>query len=229
MSLTIENETHWKKSDIERIVRDALKEADGDPSETRNVTVKYQRLGEGSRVSYVFYGLQERGEKRGSLLILLPKRGPRNMHSNAMVALAASRAADLAGLDKDTTILAVSDSYFLANALAFEFAKEAFFLYEDGDGKLARKRRDLSDRRRSIQCPSWGNPERLFITKYKDPKKDGTYLAKVKKKKTAIKRAETEIIKYEGELAAVKRKLKGAKARKKAAEKSLKDMAARRS
>jgi len=232
MSLTIDNKTHWRTSDVERIIRDALKVGGGDVSETRLVFINYQKKknGKGSRVSYVYYRCEHAQiGSPGNLNVYLPKRGPKDTHPNAMVALAASRDMATAGISEKTVVLAVSDTYFLANAFAWEFATEAARLYEEEECISNEERKALSVANRSIQCPPWGDSARFFIQKYKDPKKDGTYLDKVEKKKALIKRAEREIATAEHGLASAKKSLKRAKARKKAAEKSLRDMAARRS
>jgi hypothetical protein len=230
MSLHINNDTHWRTSDIKRIIQLALSEADADPGEDRKATIRYQKKGKGSRVSYVYY--QVNGTKPGdpgALCVYLPKRGPKDTHPNAMVALAASRDMATAGVDQDAVVLAVSDTYFLANAFAFEFAKEAVLLYEDSDGSMANKVSVLAQSRRSINAPSWCSSDKLFVCKYKDPRKDGTYLAFVKKKETAIKAATSRIENLEAEMASLKKKLTSARATKRRAEKALSAAKQRRS
>lgn len=243
MSLTIDNTTHWKSSDIERLVRAAMRKADADPAETRTVTVRYQQvlLRKGGTKTKrrrttmrkprgaFFYKQITTRNKVGALEIFLPKKGPKDQHPNAMVTLAISASIADAGIAPDATVLAVSVSYFLANALAFKFAHETRHLYDDTKGDLTANRNVLFSQSESIEQPSWGKVEQFFITKYADPKLDATYLARVKKKKTTIKLQETLIAKAEKELKAAQKRLRGAKFKKKTAEKSLKDMAARRS
>lgn len=229
MSLTIDNTTHWKSSNVETLVRAAMKEAGAVSAEPRTVRVRYQKKKAGSRVSFLYSPITEL-RKEGVVELFLPKRGPKDIHPNAMVALAV--AADVAdsGISKETNVLAVSDTWFLANGLAFQFARESSNNYVETEGGSLRKKREaLRPHERSIQCPGWGETRQFFITQYKNPKLDGTYLAMVKKKQSAIKLQETLIAKAEKELKAVQKRLRGAKSRKKAAEKSLKDMAARRS
>jgi hypothetical protein len=222
MTLTIENKTHWRKSDIERIVRAAIKEADADPAESRTVYVAYPDRGM-SRKNVLTCRF-----KSSKIDVFMPKRGSRDLHPNVMVALAASRTAATSGVDKDAKILAVANTYFLANYLAFQFAKEALLDYEDEDGKLKAKLGELNKHKHSINCPTWASPESLFVVQYKDPLLDGTYLSKVAKKRTAIKTAETVILTQEKIIAKAQKTLKNAKARKKAAVKSIKDMTERR-
>ena len=114
-SLTIENVTHWKSSDILRIVRAARDEAGADPRRSRHVTVKWQTRN-ASRTSYRF--VRQDDVPSTNITIWLPKRGSSVPHPNTMIALAA------AGIDSSTPLLAVSESYFLANALVWEFARE---------------------------------------------------------------------------------------------------------
>jgi hypothetical protein len=228
MTLKIENNTHWRSSDIERIIRIAMKRADADSGETRNVGVKYQPKAGGSRISYIYNRVD--GAKEGApgiLRINLPKRGPKRLHPNEMITLAAAADIADAGIAADAAVLAVSDTYFLANALAYEFAKEALVLYEISN-EMQQRYEDLKPNARSVMPPDWCESSKLIVCKYKDPKKDGTYLDFVKKKKAAIKRAETDIAKAEGLLTTAKRKLKSAKDRKRKAEKALKDAAERR-
>lgn len=239
MSLTIDNTTHWKSSDIERLIRAAMKEADADPKEPRNVIVRYQKAPKKKtrkqpkrkakpHGTLLYKRITEHNEI-GVLELFLPKKGPKDLHPNAMVTLAAATAIADAGIDADTTVLAVSVSFFIANALVYRLALEVSNSYEDTDGKLKKKLVSLVGSQESFQRPAWGALDRFFLTKYKDPKLDGTYLDRVKKKKAAIKRAETSIGKAEKALKAAQKWLRDTKAKKKAAEKSLRDMADRRS
>ncbi len=239
MSLTIDNTTHWKSSDIERLIRAAMKEADADPQEPRNVVVRYQKAPKKARKTQpkrkakphgtlLYKQITEHNEV-GVLELFLPKKGPRDLHPNAMVTLGIATAIADAGIDADTTVLAPSVSFFIANALVYKLAREVSNSYEDPDGKLHAKLVSFVGTRESFQRPAWGTLDRFFLTKYKDPKLDGTYIDRVKKKKASIKRAETSIGKAEKALKVVQKRLKDAKAKKKAAEKSLRDMADRRS
>jgi uncharacterized small protein (DUF1192 family) len=195
-TLTVENETHWKTSDIKRIIRSAINAAEADPKRPRQVKVTWQT--KGSRVSYRF---TNRHDPEGSkIFIYLPRKGPKLLHHNALIALAA------AGIAAETPMLAVSDSFFLANALAWELSREV------GMGDIALK--VLS---RSTAPPSWTNSTTLIITKYADPKKDGTFVAFSKRKLKDIASADERIAKWQAELERAKKNLARAKKDKKKA------------
>jgi hypothetical protein len=210
-SLTIENPTHWKSSDILRIVRAARDGAGADPKRRRHVTVKWQTRN-ASQTSYQFRA-QVSDPVQTDITIWLPKRGPKVPHPSALTALAA------AGIDSSTPLLAVSDSYFLANALAWEFAREAC------NGNLVSV---LAPMKRSINPPSWGDGETLVISKYADPAKDGTFRDYVAKKEKAITAAQERIDKWTTELERSKRNLAHAKKDLKKHQTSLADAKKRR-
>lgn len=260
--ITWVNETHWRTSDIQRIVRLAMAEAGAEPSESRVVQAIYtkpppktkkkpsvpawQRKKKRKRkrgyqtkpsvTNITFQSVSTRpqgdlrfdGKKVMTLVTLhLPKRGSSSPHPVAMVALAANRA--VAGkVDEDATLLAFSDVYFMANYLAAQFAAEAVFAYEDEDGSIKAKHEELRGDLREITPPTWADPSKLYIAKYKDPLKDQGYLDFIAKKETAIKRDTTTIARLEKEIKAAERKLRDAKRRKKAAEKAIKDATERR-
>jgi hypothetical protein len=206
--LTIENETHWKSSDILRIVRAAIAAAGADPKKKRLISVTWEDSNKAVMSGAIV-------DASSHIRIGLPKRGPKSPHANPMIVLAAS------AIPVDTTMLAVSESYRIANYLAFAMAYET-----DIDDRLYRQ---LKDSYMSTNPPSWSNANKLIITKYKDPKKDGTYLSFVARKKKAIARAEADIEREHKAVKAAERRLKSAKARKKKAEKALRVAAERRS
>jgi len=214
MPITIENETHWKSSDIRRIVRAAMAASDSDPSEDYLIQVHWQTLN-ASRSGVSVESLRDCTRIR----LWLPKRGPKSPHSNAMLALAA------AAIDANTTMLAISESYSIAHVLAYE-------LYNyDGSGVTAaddERWTALYEARLLDTPPEWGDANKLIITKYKDPKKDGTYLEFVERRKREISRAEHDIERETGIMEKAKRRLKLAQARKTRAEKALKSAAERR-
>ena len=254
--ITWENETHWRTSDIQRIVRLAMAEADADVGEPRVVTTVYTKAppkakkqagqrrkrrkpsGHSSNPSVAnitFHSsattkddVKVGGQKVTTLVTLhLPRRGSTNPHPVAMVALAANRA--VAGkVDEDDTLLAFSDVYFMANYLAYQFAYEASFLYEDENGELVNRWQELRSDFREVTAPTWADPSKLFIAKYRDPLKDATYLAFVKKKRTAIRTETTRIAAAEKVVTAAQKRLRDARKRKKAAEKAIKDATERR-
>lgn len=213
--LEIDNVTHWKTSDIRRLIRAAMAEGGGDPKPQRRVDVIYQPKGQGSNISYIFKPVADgQTEMMRHIRIFLPKRGPKVPHHNAMVVLGA------ATIESKTPILAVSDTYFLGNALAWEFAKEEDF---HGD-----KEQELRGMKRSTNPPDWQRNDNLIITKYADPKKDAGYLSFVKKKEKLVAGAQVRITKYRAEVAAAKKRLARANKDEKKALKALADAKKRR-
>jgi len=255
-TLTFENETHWRISDIQRIVRLAMTEADTGMGEPRVVRVLYPKKPRSAKatkgtkrkrckpngivtnpsVANVVFrtktllkdALRVNGEEKTTeIIIYLPRRGAKDPHPVAMVALAANRA--VAGkVSKDDTLLPFSDVYFIANYLVYHFASEAWQLYEDETGKLKEKWESLRQFYRETTPPSWADPSKLFIAKYRDPLKDATFVAFLKKKRTAIKTETTRIATEKKAVAAAQKRLKDAEKRKKAAEKAIKDATERR-
>lgn len=205
-TLTIENDTHWKTQDIRRIVRAAMNEAEADVKQPRHVNVEWQP--KGSRVSYRFVGHTDTDGP--TITISLPRKGPARLHHNALIALAA------AGIDTDTPMLAVSDSYFLANALAFEFAEEQRLKHGELEKSL-----DLKPYKRSTDPPGWADCTKLVITKYADPMKDGTFVEYERKKALEIASAEMRIDKHQASVAQAQRLLTRAKRDKKKAQDAL--------
>jgi hypothetical protein len=212
--LTIENETHWKSSDILRIVRAARDEAGADPKRYRHVIVKWQKRN-ASQTSYRYVPVVDSASERRSaeIHIWLPKKGPKVPHPSALVALGA------AGIDSATPLLAVSDSYFLANALAWEMSRRV----DD-----QQKEHELATMRRSVNPPPWGDGETLVISKYADPARDGTFVDYVSKKEKAIEKAQARVDKWETEFERAKRNLAKAKKDLRAEQRSLTDAKKRR-
>ena len=208
-TLTFENETHWKTSDVRRIVQAAAAEAQTDPKRRRVVRIRWQI--KGSRVSYRVTGVDLNSEET-KVEIFLPRKGPKALHHNALIALAA------AGIDADTPMLAVSDSYFVANALAFEFSKEAVRLGAVDDNS---KVKELEPQKRSTDPPPWADATKLVITKYADPVKDGAYVVFKEKKEAEIEAAQVRIDKYQAAVNKAERLLKRAKKDKKSAQDAL--------
>lgn len=246
------NETHWRLTDIQRIVRLAMVEAGADMTESRIVRAIYKKappklkkkpgvprkrrksngISTNPSVGNVMFKSDATSMKGKSgvmteVTLLLPRRGSKDPHPIAMVALAASHA--VAGkVDEDATLLPFSDVYYLVNYLAYQFACEAVLAYEDEDGSLAAKKSALRVWYGEISCPPWADPSKLFIAKYKDPLKDATYQSFVQKKETAIKRETTTIARLEKEIQTAQKNLRAAKRRRKAAEKAIKDATERR-
>ena len=250
-ALTFENETHWRTSDVQRIVRLAMAEADTGMDEPRVVRVLYPKKPRSTKgtkqkrrkpngivtnpsVANVVFRTdllsetpKDSKDKTTEIIIYLPRRGSKDPHPVAMVALAANRA--VAGkVGEDDTLLPFSDVYFMANYLAYHFASEAWLLYEDENGKLREKWESLRQFYRETSPPAWADPSKLFIAKYRNPLKDATFVAFLKKKRTAIKTETTRIATEKKAVAAAQKRLKDAEKRKKAAEKAIKDATERR-
>jgi len=222
--IIIENETHWRTPDIKRLVTAALEAAGADMSRRRVIKVVYnirKRVGRMksskgpttssiSKVDYTYITTS----KGVQVTLLMPKIGPKDLHSNAMVAIAAVAAAPT-----DATLLSPKETFRLAHRLAYHFSKESSSTTEQGS---------LLDNFHSTMPPAWCDASKLLICKVKDPLKDRTYLAFVAKKEAAVNRAKAAI---ESELATVeaaKRRLKSARERRKKAEQALRSARERR-
>jgi hypothetical protein len=201
------NTTHWRSSDIKRVVEAAVVAAG--PTDTKYVV--YVMWARGSEASVAHFTLGDMVR----LVIHLPRRGPKNHHDNPMLAIALS-----AAIPVDGTVLAMRESFRVANVVGHFVA--VFSHDKNGPTKL---RPDVS-----IDAqPTWAPIETFVIRKYKDPKLDGTYRDFVAKKEKALKRAEQDMERAEAEVKAAQGRLRKAKARKVAAAKSLKAARERRS
>ena len=204
-TLTIENETHWKSSDVKRIVLAAMEAAGADVTKKRTLRIQHDAT--------TSYRVRMSTNSRHCLVeVYLPKRGPSAPHPNQLIALAA------AGLDSAAPILAVQDSFFLANGLAFAFAQK---------GNLPTVK-TLRPAKNSNLPPPWANGTPFIITKYADPAKDSTYKAFVEKGEAKIQGALERVDKWATKAARAQKNLKRARKDLKAAEKSLKDAKQRR-
>jgi hypothetical protein len=228
MPINIDNETHWRTPDIRSVVKESAAIA-GIPDarvikvnvtyNTKKVTSRRSRGRKTVGVSHITYNFKST-KRQITLALMFPKNGPKEIHDVPMVAVAAAAAAPTSG-----DLLAASQTFWLANALADRFAREP--------GSGARRDDDLWELlvkdEKDWSPPSWTDASKLLVCKVKDPLKDGTYLDFVKKKTAALKRAETAIEKETAAIEAAKRRLKKAKERKKEIEKSLKSAKERRS
>jgi len=212
--LTIENETHWKTSDIKKIVRMAQQEAGCHGCVVTQVKVGWQRRE--SRVSYRF--AREVDDDADYIVsIQLPRKGAKVQHSNPLVALAAE------GISVDTLMLAVRDSYFLANALAYEFARAT----ADTTGEFERVE-SLSAMQRSTLPPPWADGTNIIITKYADPLKDGSYRDFVAEKQRKLDLAKEREKKYLAEMDSAEKGLKRARRDIRKIERAITEAKARR-
>lgn len=219
--MKITNETHWRTEDIRTLIQ-ACVDLSKHKFKKIEVRVVYhqtrstpRKKGGKSRVtqhSNIAYSCSTLG--RGlKLKVLLPKNGPRELHDVPMVAIAAASAAPTNG-----TLLAPSETFSFANELAYDLCT-----------RIVRDIYKLGDAHDSNLAPTWAPVEKFLICKVDDPKQDGTYLAFVKKKTTALKRAKSDVKREEKAIRDAQRRLKKAQERIKAIEKSLADAEARRS
>lgn len=199
--MDIENITHWKTSDIKRLVQAA--------EVASNTVGRYKKV----RVNYListslgFYA----NALTKTLSIRLPKRGTNQPHPNPLVALAS------AGIESGTPILAVQTTYQLANYLAEQMSICAHGALGDTV---------LHDHIASDMPPSWAPG--LVIRKYADPLKDGTFLDFCKKKEREIEKAQKHLDKWQPELDRAKKEVTKAKILVKKLKRSLANAKARR-
>ena len=181
------------------------------------VLVQVRRQTKGSRVSFQFI---RDVSTEGDFIVrlLLPRKGPKVHHHNPLVAIAA------ASIDTSTDMLAVSDSYFIANVLAYSFLRAGQEDQSIRDAKMP----ELEPMRRSTNPPAWGDGTKLIITKYADPLKDGTYRDFVKDKEHKLMLAKEREEKYAVAMAAAEKNLARARRDIKKIEKALADAKARR-
>ena len=198
MPIQIQNHTHWRSTDIKRLVQGAIDAAGVEQTDEQDVSIKYASI------------ITVLVSAWGVINIGLPKRGTKSPHPNAMVALAT------AGVESNTTLLAFQDVFWLANFLAWK-------LSSDGNGTGANL---LSQQRRSINPPSWGRD--LYIAKYADPLKDASFVAFAERKEKEIATAQGRVDKWDAEQRRVDKNLTRAKRDLAAAKKSLKDAKKRR-
>lgn len=221
MPINIKNETHWRTPDIRRVVAASATIAGIPPTRTIKVNTTYNTKRSGKKtvgVSHISYKFKSTS-RQITVSLMLPKNGPKLVHDNPMVAIAIAAAAP------EGTLLAATQTFWLANALAERFAKEP--------GSGARQDDDLWELlikdEKDWSPPSWADASKLLICKDTDPLKDGTYIDFVKKQTRKLKLAETAIERETKAIAAAKRKLAAAKKRKKEIERSLKLAEERRS
>jgi len=207
-TLTFVNETHWKTSDVSRIVKAALAASGADSKRRRYIYIKWS----GSNATQYWFEQTLDQTAEMTIELALPRRGPKTLHPKALIALAA------ASIDTSTPMLAPSDSWFIANALYYEFCGECF-LRTPEDQIVGR----------SKDPPSWANASDLIITKYADPAKDGAYLDFVAKKEKEIATAQARVEKWRAEGARVQKNLKRAERDLRRHQKSLRESRKRRS
>jgi hypothetical protein len=213
MTIKIENETHWRTSDVKRIVDAALTACGVDDEQDRDGFKFSVEWAPGPQASARARDVRNTTE----VTILLPRRGPKDPHSNPMMALA------IAALEADegAVVLAGSESFRMANALATRIAMRM---------DISKERHDaLHNASNSDMPPAWAPPETFVIQKFKDPKLDGAFRDFVAKKEKALTRADQDMKRAEAEAKQAMGRLKKAQSRKKAAERSLQAARERRS
>jgi hypothetical protein len=211
MTIKVENETHWRTSDIKRILQGALTVAGVDPSETVEVDVCW--TGPQSKVIMLESG------KNPRMTIGLPRRGPKDPHRIPMMALALAAV----HVPEGVMVLPLAESFRVANLVAYNCVKSRQYQFD------AEHLEPIVEAAMSQDMPpKWETVEFFLIQKYADPLKDGTYLDFVKDKRRAIARADQDVARAEQQVEAAQGRLKKAQARKKAAERSLQAARARR-
>jgi hypothetical protein len=210
MSVTIENETHWRSQDILRVVRSAVDASKS--AHNYHVEVKWSKGGKSTVYRHI---TTVAPVKTVRLSLWLPRRGHRDQHRNPMMAVALA-----ASLPDGETLLSMQAAFEIANIIGHYVATDT-----DDAACVTRLNPNLS----IDSQPLWAPIETFFIRKYRDPKKDGTYLDFVKKKERVLLRATRDMKHAEADMEAAQKRLKKAEARKRAAEKSLQDARARRS
>jgi len=225
-TLTFENKTHWRTSDFQRLVR-AAREAVGYEAPL-GIVIEF---GKRKPIPWIkmnkVVGHTKRPVPYQRMAFQVMKRGPKDPHPIAMLAMAASYAVK-DEVTEDTTLLAFSDVYYLANYFAYLLARHRAETEELSDEELGRMQKFRSNGG-EITCPSWIAPEKLFVAKYRDPKKDATYLSFLKKKEVLIKKLDKEIKDLEGLTVRTKKKIATRRRKKSAAEKTIQAAKARRS
>lgn len=206
------NNTHWRTSDIKRFLHALLDRVNVARSEVGSVLVEWQTRNASKATAKAGFD----GDSI-HIALYLPKKGPKNHHKNAMLAVACA-----AAQTTDAEVLAFQEVFRMANVLAFKLVDEWCHAgtVEDPDKIL--------NAVGTTSKPDWAPIETFQIQKYKDPLKDGTYLDFVKKKQKAISRAEKDVERETERIAAAQRRLKLAEERKKKAQKALKDARSRR-
>jgi hypothetical protein len=200
-SLTVDNETHWRSRDVQRLVRGALDEVD--LTKTGGVIRLGYSKNARAQVRVEFYG----SDNSVLVKLKLPKRGTTKPHPSALVALAT------AGVPTDAPLVPAQDVFCVANTLAAELGMAT------GDDSWF-------DRLHSINPPAWGND--LFIAKYADPSKDAGYVSFVEKAEAKIEAAQARVDNWTEEKSRADKNLKRALRDLKAAQRSLKDAKKRR-
>jgi len=182
MSITVvQNDTHWKSSDLLRLVRAAA--ATAGHMKDIEICVMWD-----SRTDWETHPVDSLGDR---IFIYLPKRGPKVQHPNALVALAAAK------IPSTTQMLAVSESFYLANSIYYSLAT---IVGKSPNPQL----------RWSNNPPTWWTGDPLVITKYADPAKDGTYQVFLDKNQQEQEAIMARINKWQAEKARAEKNLKRA-------------------
>jgi hypothetical protein len=199
MGIDIRNETHWRSKDIKRLI---MKAAEASDTTWGKVIVRYHLGGD---VNWHVV------RSSRTVKLALPKQGTRREHPNPLVALAA------AAIDSKTPILPVQQTYVLANGLAWMMTSVV-------RGALADQ--SLHNNSGSDLPPPWA-PD-IFIAKYADPLKDGTFVDFKEKKEKEIAKQQGIIDQWTPVLREAQQKIREAQAKQKKAKRSLANAKARR-
>jgi len=215
--MKITNGTHWRTSDIKRVMKSVLDRFNMPMSEVEEVAVEWQ-TGNASKASVKVDWPSASGSTTiPCVRLFLPKRGPKDHHQNAMLSIACS-----ASQDPNAEVLAFQEVFRFVNILAFRLVDEWCI------GGSVDRPQDIQSAVGTTAKPDWAPVETFQIAKYKDPLKDGTYLDFVAKKQKELRRAEADIERETANMETARHRIKLAEQRKKAAEKALRDAKARR-
>ena len=199
--LTVNNETHWKSTNIGTLVRAALKHSKWKPP-TLTVNVCWSKPGN----SYGEIGLSVMGRR---LELNLPKRGPRD----SSLTMLATAAVD------DQPVLAPSAVYCLVRTMAYHFMGAL-----DPDtmsNTLYDRKRALNRNKTSRVRPTW-LPNEIYIKRYakKKPPRKKSHLEQVELELTS---AEVNLARWEKKKEFANNKVKSWRKELKKQQKRLRD------
>lgn len=199
--ITIENTTHWQSRDIGKLMRAVAKHA----NYKSDLPVKVDFANPGNS-----YGEWQWDGRKKTLIVNLPKRGPK---ADPLTSLAATAVTD-------EPILAPHVIYCLARTLAIALMEE---IGSDIDlkPKFRKRHKELCKMRTSRARPAW-LPKDMFIKRYakKKPPTRKSFLEKVEE---ALERAEARVEDWESQLEHAEAMLKRAQRDLKKEQKRLRD------
>ncbi len=206
----VKNETHWKTSDIGKLVRAALRYSGWKTTKNPKLRVKVGYSKPGNTYGELSQMLDLASHRKRTMMLNLPKRGPKDDPITMLATTSVS----------DEPVLAPSAVYSLARSLAEGFlnvrrqSKPLTPRYE-------KRRREIKTNAGSRVRPTW-LPAGLYITRYAKPKPPvkKPFLEQVEE---ALGRAEARVEEWEGELEHAEDYLKRARRDLKREQKRMRD------